>query len=83
MNEVSLLQSLGQVSASQTAESFRDFLRGHVREMIHSERYPLSPAILIGHVIAWPSLPVTCSSVPLRRSMSEVFSWACHGVISK
>jgi transposase-like protein len=34
MNEVSLLQSLGQVSASQTAESFRDFLRGHVREMI-------------------------------------------------
>jgi transposase-like protein len=34
MNEVSLLQSLGQVSASQTAESFRDFLRGHVREII-------------------------------------------------
>jgi transposase-like protein len=34
MNEVSLLQSLGQVSASQTAEIFRDFLRGHVREMI-------------------------------------------------
>jgi transposase-like protein len=28
------LQSLGQVSASQTAEIFRDFLRGHVREMI-------------------------------------------------
>ena len=34
MNEVSLLQALGQVSASQTAEIFRDFLRGHVREMI-------------------------------------------------
>jgi transposase-like protein len=34
MNEVSLLQSLGQVSASQTAEIYRDFLRGHVREMI-------------------------------------------------
>jgi hypothetical protein len=27
MNEVSLLQSLGHVSASQTAEVFRDFLR--------------------------------------------------------
>jgi putative transposase len=34
MNEVSLLQSLGQVSASQTGQVFRDFLRGHVREMI-------------------------------------------------
>ena len=34
MNEVSLLQSLGQVSASQTGEVFRDFLRGQVREMI-------------------------------------------------
>jgi transposase-like protein len=33
MNEVSVLQSLGQVSASQTPESFRGFLRGHVREM--------------------------------------------------
>jgi hypothetical protein len=30
MNEVSLLQSLGQVSASQTAEIFHEFLRGHV-----------------------------------------------------
>ena len=34
MNEVSLLESLGQVSASQTGQVFRDFLRGHVREMI-------------------------------------------------
>ncbi|MCM2369209.1 IS256 family transposase [Aporhodopirellula aestuarii] len=34
MNEVSLLQSLGQVSASDTGEVFRDFIRGHVREMI-------------------------------------------------
>lgn len=34
MNEISLLQSLGQVSASETGEVFRDFLRGHVREMI-------------------------------------------------
>ena len=34
MNEVSLLQSLGQVSSSQTGEVFRDFLRGHVRKMI-------------------------------------------------
>ena len=34
MNEVSLLQSLGQVSASETGEVFRAFLRGHVREMI-------------------------------------------------
>ena len=34
MNEVSLLQSLGQVSASETGQVFRDFLRGHVREMI-------------------------------------------------
>ncbi|EMI44879.1 hypothetical protein RRSWK_02612, partial [Rhodopirellula sp. SWK7] len=34
MNEVSLLQSLGQVSASETGEVFRDFIRGHVREMI-------------------------------------------------
>jgi putative transposase len=33
MNEVSLLPSLGQVSASQAAEIFRNFLRGHVREM--------------------------------------------------
>ena len=34
MNEVSLLESLGQVSASETGQVFRDFLRGHVREMI-------------------------------------------------
>ena len=34
MNEVSLLDSLGQVSASETGHVFRDFLRGHVREMI-------------------------------------------------
>jgi len=34
MNEVSLLESLGQVSASETGGIFRDFLRGHVREMI-------------------------------------------------
>lgn len=34
MNEVSLLQSLGQVSASETGEIFRAFLRGHVRQMI-------------------------------------------------
>jgi len=34
MNEVSLLEALGQVSASQTGQVFRDFLRGHVREMI-------------------------------------------------
>ena len=34
MNEVSLLESLGQVSASETGKVFRDFLRGSVREMI-------------------------------------------------
>ena len=34
MDEVSLLQSLGQVSASETGQVFREFLRGHVREMI-------------------------------------------------
>ena len=34
MNETSLLESLGQVSASETGQVFRDFLRGHVREMI-------------------------------------------------
>jgi putative transposase len=34
MNEVSVLQALGQVSASETGQVFREFLRGHVREMI-------------------------------------------------
>jgi len=34
MDEVSLLQTLGQVSASETGQIFREFLRGHVREMI-------------------------------------------------
>jgi putative transposase len=34
MNEVSLLQSLGQVSSSQTGQAYRDFLRGQAREMI-------------------------------------------------
>ncbi|EKK02390.1 hypothetical protein RBSH_02291, partial [Rhodopirellula baltica SH28] len=34
MNEASLLESLGQVSAAETGQVFRDFLRGHVREMI-------------------------------------------------
>ncbi len=34
MDEVRLLQSLGQVSASQTAEIFHDFLCGCVRESI-------------------------------------------------
>ena len=34
MDEVNLLQTLGQVSASETGQIFREFLRGHVREMI-------------------------------------------------
>ena len=34
MNEVSVLESLGQVSSSQTGQVLRDFLRGQVREMI-------------------------------------------------
>lgn len=34
MNEANLLQTLGQVPASETGEVFREFLRGHVREMI-------------------------------------------------
>jgi len=34
MDEVSLLQTLGQVSVSETGQIFREFLRGHVREMI-------------------------------------------------
>ncbi len=34
MNEVNLLESLGQVSSSQTGQVLRDFLRGQVREMI-------------------------------------------------
>ena len=34
MNKVSLLQSLGQFSASQSGQVFRECLRGHVREMI-------------------------------------------------
>ncbi len=34
MNEFNLLQSLGQVSAGEAAEIFRDYLRGCVREMI-------------------------------------------------
>lgn len=34
MIEANLLESLGQVSASETGQVFRDFLRGHVREMI-------------------------------------------------
>ena len=34
MNEATLLQSLGQVSVSETGQVFREFLRGHVREMI-------------------------------------------------
>ncbi len=34
MDEVNLLQALGQVSASETGQIFREFLRGHVREMI-------------------------------------------------
>lgn len=34
MNESSHLQVLGRVSASETSQIFRDFLRGHVREVI-------------------------------------------------
>ena len=34
MNEATLLQSLGQVAVSETGHVFREFLRGHVREMI-------------------------------------------------
>ena len=34
MNDVNLIESLGQVPASETGRVFRDFLRGHVREMI-------------------------------------------------
>ena len=33
MNKVSLMQSLGKVSASETGQVFRDLLRGHVREI--------------------------------------------------
>lgn len=34
INEANVLESLGQVSATETGQVFRDFLRGHVREMI-------------------------------------------------
>jgi putative transposase len=34
MEEVNLFASLGQVSSSEVGEVFRNFLRGHVREMI-------------------------------------------------
>lgn len=34
MNEATLLHSLGQVSVSETGQVFREFLRGHVLEMI-------------------------------------------------
>ena len=34
MNEATVLEALGQVSAAETGQVFRDFLRGHVREMI-------------------------------------------------
>ena len=34
MDEVSLLQTFGQVSSSETGQIFREFLRGHVREMV-------------------------------------------------
>jgi len=34
MSEVGLLQFLGQVSASEAGEVFRDFIFGRVREMI-------------------------------------------------
>ena len=34
MNKATLLQSLGQAAVSKTGHVFREFLRGHVREMI-------------------------------------------------
>ena len=34
MNEVNLIEFLGQVPTSETSRVFRDFLCGHVREMI-------------------------------------------------
>ncbi|EMI43662.1 hypothetical protein RRSWK_03824 [Rhodopirellula sp. SWK7] len=34
MSDVGPLQSLGQVSTSESGEVFRDFIRGNVREMI-------------------------------------------------
>ena len=34
MNEDNLLQALGQVSSEEAGQVFRDYLRGHVREMI-------------------------------------------------
>ena len=34
MNEDNLLQTLGQVSSAEAGQVFRDYLRGHVREMI-------------------------------------------------
>ncbi|QDT60716.1 hypothetical protein SV7mr_32420 [Stieleria bergensis] len=40
LNEVNLIESLGQVPASETVRVFRDFLRGHVREM-SCEVWPL------------------------------------------
>lgn len=50
---------------------------------IQFARYPLSPAIAIGHATALPLLAVNSTSVPLSRSTREVFSWACPAVISK
>lgn len=49
---------------------------------IQFARYPLSPANAIDPVTRLPWLSTNSESVPVRRSIKEVFSWTCPAVIS-
>ena len=58
MNEVSLLESLGQVSASETGQVFRDFLRGHGPFPTCSIRRPTSKRLRITFQIAAAAITI-------------------------
>ncbi len=70
MNEVGLWESLGQVSASQTWQFFRDVLRGYVREINCG---PLSLTIRgftpgCFSIAAWQTISTSTSVIDLRKS---------------
>ena len=58
MNEISLLELLGQVSSKYTGQVFRDFLQGHVRELISevmaAGQLPKSPSFAALSIVPRP-----------------------------
>ena len=68
MDEVSVLQLLGQVSGTEAGEVFREFLRGSVRQMICE----VMAAEVTGVDLAEPVAEATRSLLGLREELAGI-----------